>query len=51
MNKMKIKTAAFIGQLKPERAYLSIPTRPPADRKVQPPDEDILNRAFQIFNR
>lgn len=45
------RTAAFIGQLKPERAYLSIPTRPPADRKVQPPDEDILNRAFQIFSR
>ncbi len=45
------KTAAFIGQLKPERAYLSIPTRPPADRKVQPPDEDVLNRAFQIFSR
>ena len=45
------RTAAFIGQLKPDRAYLSIPTRPPADRKVQPPDEDILNRAFQIFSR
>jgi len=45
------RTAAFIGQLKPERAYLAIPTRPPADRKVQPPDEDVLNRAFQIFSR
>ena len=45
------RTAAFIGQLKPESAYLSIPTRPPADRKVQPPDEDVLNRAFQIFSR
>lgn len=44
-------TARFIGQVKPETAYLSIPTRPPADRKIKPPDEISVNAAYQIYNR
>ncbi len=31
------KIADFLGQLKPNKAYLSIPIRPPAEKWVQPP--------------
>jgi wyosine [tRNA(Phe)-imidazoG37] synthetase (radical SAM superfamily) len=43
------KTAEFISRLKPSRAYLSIPTRPPAEKGVNPPAESIINEAFQVF--
>jgi wyosine [tRNA(Phe)-imidazoG37] synthetase (radical SAM superfamily) len=42
-------TADFIAKLRPEVAYLSIPTRPPSEDWVRPPDEDVVNRAYQIF--
>ncbi len=42
-------TAAFIGELQPHIAYISVPTRPPAESWVHPPDEATLNRAYQIF--
>jgi wyosine [tRNA(Phe)-imidazoG37] synthetase (radical SAM superfamily) len=35
--------------LQPDRAYLAIPTRPPAEAWAQPPDEGVLNRAYRIF--
>jgi len=38
--------AAFLGRLRPAVAYLSIPTRPPAERWVRAPDEETLNRAY-----
>ena len=41
--------ADFIHKVDPYRAYLSIPTRPPAERLVHGPDETTLNRAYQIF--
>ncbi|MEJ2288731.1 MAG: radical SAM protein [Deinococcales bacterium] len=41
--------AAFLAELRPRTAYLSIPTRPPAVPTVRPPDEHTVNRAFQIF--
>lgn len=41
--------AEFLFQLKPDQAYLSIPTRPPAEKWVNPPSEEVLNRAFQIL--
>jgi len=44
------EVANFISQLKPERAYLAIPTRPPAERWVRPPNEKAVNRAYQIFS-
>ncbi|KAA3609224.1 MAG: radical SAM protein [Calditrichaeota bacterium] len=44
------KIADFVKQLKPSVAYVAIPTRPPAEKWVQPPDEDLINKAFQIFN-
>jgi len=42
-------TAAVIAELRPAVAYLSIPTRPPAETWVQPPDAAALNRAYQCF--
>ncbi len=43
------KTADFVAGLQPRRAYLSIPTRPPAEAWALPPDEKALHRAYQVF--
>jgi len=45
------KTADFLASLKPSKVYLSIPTRPPAEKWVQPSGEQAINRAYQILNR
>jgi wyosine [tRNA(Phe)-imidazoG37] synthetase (radical SAM superfamily) len=42
--------AGFLGRLCPDTAYLAIPTRPPAEGWVRAPDEEILNRAYQILS-
>lgn len=42
--------AGFLARLKPARAYLSIPTRPPAEEWSQPPPEEIINRANHILH-
>jgi wyosine [tRNA(Phe)-imidazoG37] synthetase (radical SAM superfamily) len=43
------KVASFLARLEPARAYLSIPTRPPAEEWVRAPGEEAINRAYQIF--
>lgn len=43
--------AGFLEKLGPAVAYLSIPTRPPAEKDVHAPDEAVLNRVFQIISR
>ena len=45
-----IEVTEFIARLGPFRAYLSVPTRPPAEKWVQPPDEQTLNAAFQTMS-
>ena len=45
------KIAGFLNHLQPVKAYLAIPTRPPAEKWVRPPEEDIINEAFQILNK
>ncbi len=42
--------AEFVSRLKPEIAYLSIATRPPAEKEIKPPSDDKLNLAYQIFS-
>lgn len=42
--------ADFIMQLPIERAYLSVPIRPPAEKWVQPPTEEALIRAYRIMD-
>lgn len=45
-----VAVAEFVRSLGPSCAYLSIPTRPPAESWLQPgPDEPTLNRLFQRF--
>ena len=43
--------ADFLARLKPARAYLSIPTRPPAEEWVRPPGEEAINRAYQTLSK
>ena len=43
------EVANFLTQLGPQTAYLAVPTRPPAEDWVQPPTEERLNTAYQIF--
>jgi wyosine [tRNA(Phe)-imidazoG37] synthetase (radical SAM superfamily) len=43
------QTADFIGGIQPATAYILVPTRPPAEKWVLPPDEITLNTAYQIF--
>jgi len=44
------EVAGFLAHLEPATAYLAIPTRPPAEEWVQPPGEEVINRAYQIFS-
>jgi len=45
------KISGFLSKLKPHKAYIAIPTRPPAERWVKPADEELINRAFQVFSK
>jgi len=42
-------TARVIESFEPEAAYIAIPTRPPAFKKVEPSDENTVNAAYHIF--
>lgn len=42
--------AGMIKQVNPHKAYISVPTRPPAEKIVKPPESEIVNTAWQIFN-
>jgi wyosine [tRNA(Phe)-imidazoG37] synthetase (radical SAM superfamily) len=44
------EVAEYLVRLKPGRAYVSIPTRPPAEKWARPPCEEGVNRAYQIVN-
>ncbi len=41
--------ADFIGSLKINMAYISIPTRPPASKSAAVPDETTINMAYNLF--
>jgi|SRR3972149_5994778 len=43
------RTAQLIKEINPEAAYILAPTRPPAEKYVEPPSEENLNKAYQIF--
>jgi wyosine [tRNA(Phe)-imidazoG37] synthetase (radical SAM superfamily) len=42
--------AEILKKINPGKAYLAIPTRPPAYSKVKAPETDKMNVAWQIFN-
>jgi wyosine [tRNA(Phe)-imidazoG37] synthetase (radical SAM superfamily) len=46
----EIKTIAeFLTLLKPIRSYISIPTRPTAEKGLLPASDQVLNMAYQVF--
>jgi len=50
-NKDNLKgIAEFLEKLKPDIAYLAIPTRPPAEKQIRPPDEEIIIQSYQILS-
>ena len=40
----------FLSELRPDKSYVAIPTRPPAEKWVKSADEEAVNRAYQIFD-
>ena len=42
--------AGFLAHLKPATAYLAVPIRPPAEKWAHPAREEVINRAYQIFD-
>jgi len=42
------EVAQFLEKLSPQKAYVGIPTRPPAER-VEPASEQTINTAYQVF--
>jgi wyosine [tRNA(Phe)-imidazoG37] synthetase (radical SAM superfamily) len=44
------EVADFLACLGPDRAYIAIPTRPPAEPWAQAPNEETINRAYQIVS-
>ncbi len=44
-----IKTASFIKRLNPQKSFISVPIRPPAEKTVEIPNEEKINLAYQIF--
>jgi len=45
------ETAAFISSISPETAFISIPTRPTAFKKAVRPSEDVLVKAYSVFEQ
>lgn len=43
------KVLQFLVRLKPSTAYISLPTRRPAEGWVRPPGEEALQRAYRMF--
>lgn len=43
--------AEYIGSLAPLTAYILVPTRPPADRWVEPPIEENINMVVQTYRQ
>ena len=41
--------AEFLEKVNPAIAYISVPTRPPAEKWATMPSEESINRAYQIF--
>ncbi len=41
----------FLASIQPDISYLAVPTRPPAEKRGQPPREEVVNRAYQQLSR
>jgi len=45
------KIADFLARLNPNKAYIAVPTRPPAKKGTRPANEQVITKAYQIFSR
>ncbi len=45
------QTARFLRKLQPEIAYISVPTRPPAESGIKPARAQAVNQYWQIFTK
>ncbi len=45
------RTARYLKRVNPKISYVSIPTRPPAEKWVRPPSENVLANAGSIFRK
>ena len=43
--------ARLVAELKPATAYVAVPVRPPAEKWVEPPSEEVLVTAYMVFER
>jgi len=43
------RITGFLAELKPDKAYLAIPIRPPAKRTINAASEQVINMAYQIL--
>ena len=43
------KVSDFIAEIKPDKSYIAIPIRPPAEKYVIPPAEQVINMTYQVF--
>jgi len=43
------RITGFLAELKPDKSYLAIPTRPPAKRTISAASEQAINMAYQIL--
>ncbi|ASJ17012.1 radical SAM protein [Thermococcus chitonophagus] len=48
-NELK-RIAEFLKDLKPDKAYIAIPTRPPAEKWVKPASEEVIHLTYQLFS-
>ncbi|MCA9783349.1 MAG: radical SAM protein [Calditrichaeota bacterium] len=44
-----LSLASFLGELQPKTAYINLPTRPPAERTIATPSENVVNRSWHIL--
>ncbi len=44
------RLAEFVERIEPDIAYIAIPTRPPAEPWVKPPDDELLAKTYHIFS-
>lgn len=45
------RIADFLAELKPNKEYLAIPTRPPAIKTIRAASEQVINVAYQTFSK
>jgi len=45
------KISGFLSEIRLHKAYVAVPTRPPAEKWVKPAPEEVINKAFQVFSK